>query len=489
MDQTRKTRTVNDLRDWLVGSAAIGELSTVKGADWDQEIGCISALCSQQSHPPAVLFDDIKGYPSGYRVLTGALGTPGRVALALELPANYTAHELIDTLKAAIPKWYATMDQFAPEVVSSGAVAENVHEGQDINLFEFPVPKWHPRDGGRAIGTGDAVITRDPENGDVNLGSYRSMVGNEKEAMVYISPNKHGRFHYEAYHAKNQDCPVAISVGHDPLIFMTASINFPAGSEYKMAGAMRGRPVKVIIDERTGLPIPADAEIVIIGHLKPGLKKEEGAFGEWTGYYASHEKMAPAFGVERIYHRNNPVILGAPPHRGSSDSGLFSQAMGSALLESDAARQGLPGVKRIWLHPTVNTLLIIASIKQMYAGHDKDVGMFIHSRRVRAPLGRYVVIVDEDIDPTNMEEVIWAICTRCDPAQHIDVIHRARSNMNDPIIPLGSVKNHAYYTGRAIISAVKPYEWKDTFFNDIRLDPEVVARVKNKWGEQLRLKG
>lgn len=478
---------ITDLRDWLSAVEEMGELTVIEGADWDAEIGCAAALNAQKDDSSALIFDSIKDYPKGYRILLSSITKPSRIALSLGISTDCSVNQLSDVLREGLHEWQETWPHYAPEVVESGSVLENIRSGNDINLFEFPAPKWRQRDGGRYIGTGCSIITQDPDTGEVNLGTYRTMIKDERTATFHISPNKHGRYHYEKYHARGESCPVAISLGHNPLIFMVSCINVPQGSEYHFAGAIRKKPIRVIKDEITGLPIPADAEIIIVGWSPPNKMKSEGPFGEWQGYYAMHEKAAPVIEVERIYHRNSPIILGMPNHIGRGDASYWSALMGSSIVHNDAVRVGLPGIKRIWFHVGMEQMFIVVSIKQMYAGHDKDVAMFISSKRTATSLARYVIVVDDDIDPSNINEVIWAMCTRCDPDKHIDIIRRTRTAAHDPIIQPGTVKGTGFLGSRAIISACKPFEWKEDFPEDIKIEPQLEQKVKQKWGKLMKL--
>ncbi len=472
--------TINDLRDWLEAVDRMGELKTIQGADWDVEIGCISELNRDRKEGPALLFDDIRGYPRGFRVLTGSITIPSRVALTLNLPPSYSVAELLEALQEKLPEWGAAREKFPPEVVETGPILENIHSGEDIDLFQFPVPKWNEHDGGRYIGTGAAVITQDPETGEVNLGTYRIMVHDKKTTGLCVIPGQHGRFHYEKYHARGEPCPVAVSLGHHPLIFGVACRELPPGSEYQYIGAIREKPIKVITEEITGLPIPADSEIVIAGWCPPNKTRDEAPFGEFTGYYGSGAPR-PIIEVERIYHRNDPIILGSPPGR-ISDSGYYTVLMGSAILYNEFRKSGIPGIKRVWLHEVCKQMLITVSLKQMYPGHVKEAALFVSQSRIGANLGRYVIVVDEDIDPTNIQDVLWALCTRSDPEKDIDIIRRARGNPLDPIIRK-PVK--AFFNSRAIIDACKPYEWIDEFPQEVKSSPELVAKVKAKWGSLL----
>jgi UbiD family decarboxylase len=468
---------MHDLRDWLAKLESMDEVKTIKGLHWDLEIGATIDPSVLGDDPHAFLFDDIVDYPGGYRILSGSIKTPRRTALCLGMPLSDSISELIQVAREKIPQWEARLPESDPQVVQTGPVLENIDSGKDVNLFKFPVPKWHELDGGRYIGTADAIITRDPDTGEVNLGTYRIMVHDDKTAALYISPGKHSRIHYEKYHARGEACPVAISVGHHPLIFAIASSRV-SGDEYNHIGAISGDPVSIIKEELTGLPIPADAEIVLVGWCPPGKTRTEGPFGEWTGYYGSGERPAPILEVERVYYRNNPIILGAPPRRPPTDNSIFQTILGSAMLHDQLEKAGVPDVRGFWVSHLAGSQLIVVSIKQRYAGHARQAAFAAsQGSRTAAYFGRYVIVVDEDIDPTNIEEVLWALCTRSDPEKDIDIIRRAWSTPLDPTI---RKPTKAFMNSRGIIDACRPYEWIDEFPAVVEVSPELRAKMRRK---------
>src|SRR5207245_6676945 len=285
-----------DLRSWIDEVEKLGELTRIKGADWDVEIGAITELGHHRGEKSkAILFDQIKGYPEGYRVLSNTLNTVKRIATTLHMDTNYTRLELGKDIKRHISE----VNYIKPEVVKDGPVMENVFEGKDIDLWKFPTPKWHELDGGRYIGTGSIDITVEPDEGWVNLGTYRVMIQDRDTLCFYISPGKQGRIMREKYFAKGQTCKVAVSFGQDPLLFLAGGMEVPYGvSEYEWVGGLQGHPVQVIEGEHTGLPIPAHAEIVVECDAEPGQLKDEGPFGEWTGYYASSMRAEPTMKVK-----------------------------------------------------------------------------------------------------------------------------------------------------------------------------------------------
>src|SRR5512139_14808 len=271
-----------DLRDWLDKVKAMGELKTItEEVDWDEELAAITYMVAKEKGGPALLFENVKGSPKGFRTLSNILGSSNRrIALTLGLPVDLTTIELIRRTKDS----YNT--RIPPQVVDKkeAPVNENVVTGKDINLFLFPAAKMWPLDGGRYIGTADVVITKDPETGYLNLGTYRQMVLSENQVGFYVSPGKDALLHREKWWKMGKPCEVAAAYGVDPLLFMLGSMGFPKNvSEYEYAGGIKGKPVRVVKGEVTDLLIPADAEIVVEGFSYPDQFKDEGPFGEFTG--------------------------------------------------------------------------------------------------------------------------------------------------------------------------------------------------------------
>ena len=202
----------DDLRDWLAAVEAKGDLKTVTGANWHTDIGQVVEVMCHDEGTPSVLFDEVEGCPPGFRILINWF-TGTRKNLTLGFPENFNKLEL--------SRGYSThtknMKPVPHEIVDDGPVFENVLEGDDIDVTRFPAPLWNPDDGGRYIGTGCFNITRDPDTGWINCGTYRVMIHDEKRVGLYISPGKHGRIHRDKYMAKGEPMPVCIVVGTDLL--------------------------------------------------------------------------------------------------------------------------------------------------------------------------------------------------------------------------------------------------------------------------------
>jgi 4-hydroxy-3-polyprenylbenzoate decarboxylase len=231
----------------------------------------------------------------------------------------------VEALKVKAGEWAEQAGAFPCQEVASGPITENVEIGDAVDLDKFPVPLWHELDGGPYIGTGVGVITRDPDTGWVNMGTYRVQRHDRNRVGFYISPGKHSRIHRDTYFARGEPCPVVMVFGADPLNYILAASEIPQGiNELNYMGAVRGKPVPVIKGRVTGLPIPANAEIVVEGIANPTDVMLEGPFGEWTGTYASKGREEPFIKVETLYYRNNPILLGSPPSKGlASDQGFW----------------------------------------------------------------------------------------------------------------------------------------------------------------------
>ena len=357
---------VNDLRDWIARIDALGQVRRVNGAECDEEIGAITDLYMERVGRPALLFDEIPGYPPGFRVLANVTTSPQRVAVTLGIPRDLSLAGMVQHCR----RFHGALPGIKPRVADSGPLQENVATGADIDMLRFPTPKWHEDDGGRYLGTGCAVVMQDPDSDWINVGCYRVMVHDRNTLGIMITAGKQGRLIMEKYWRRNEACPVAVSFGHDPLIYLMAGLHAGAGvCEYDVAGGIRGEPVDVIRGEVTNLPLPATAEIAIEGHIPPGRYEPEGPFGEWTGYYAGGREKQPVIEVASLMYRNDPIILGTVPRKPPSDDTYISSFLSSSAIWEQMEAAGVPGIKGVWNHEgSGSQMFITVAIEQMYAG-------------------------------------------------------------------------------------------------------------------------
>ncbi len=469
-----------DLREWIAQIERLGELQHVSGAHWDLEIGTISEINYRRKPPAALLFDDIVGYPKGYRVLTGALSNARRMGVTLGLGADLDNAHLVQALRGKPLQWEAAAPQFRPEVVTKGPVLENVVKAGDVDLSRFPAPRWHEHDGGRYIGTGVAVVTSDADTGRINVGAYRMMLTEDgRSASINAEAGKQGRAQYDRWFEKHGKAPVLASFGHHPLLLMVAGTEVPNTiDEYAYAGAMIGQKLQVIKGEVTGLPMPAAAEIVVEGWIRPDRVVREGPFGEWTGYYSASLRPVPTMDIERVYFRNNPIILGTPPGKPPNDYSYMRALLKSAMIQDELVKIGVRDVKGVWAHEVAGgRLLVVVAIRQRFCGHSRQAGYIAAQCPAAAYMNRFVIVVDDDIDPMNLEEVIWAMSTRCDPAEDIEILRKSWGSKVDPMLDDPT----APYMTRAVIDACRPFEKLATFPQVAESTPAQMRETVAKW--------
>jgi 4-hydroxy-3-polyprenylbenzoate decarboxylase len=471
-----------DLREWIARIEQLGELQHVSGAHWDLEIGTISEINYRRKPPAALLFDDIVGYPKGYRVLTGAVSNARRMAVTLGLGADLDNAHLVQALRGKPLQWEAAAPQFRPDVVTKGPILENVVTAGDVDLSRFPAPRWHEHDGGRYIGTGVAVVTSDADTGRVNVGAYRMMLQEDgRSASINAEAGKQGRAQYDRWFEKHGKAPVLASFGHHPLLLMVAGTEVPNTiDEFAYAGAMIGQKLQVIKGEVTGLPMPAAAEIVVEGWIRPDRVVREGPFGEWTGYYSASLRPVPTMDIERVYFRNNPIILGTPPGKPPNDYSYMRALLKSAMIQDELVKIGVRDVKGVWAHEVAGgRLLVVVAIRQRFCGHSRQAGYIAAQCPAAAYMNRFVIVVDDDIDPMNLEEVIWAMSTRCDPAEDIEILRKSWGSKVDPMLDDPT----APYMTRAVIDACRPFEKLATFPQVAESTPAQMRETVAKWKE------
>ncbi len=468
-----------DLRPWLDQIEKLGELRHVRGADWNLELGAISEMNVKKELPPALLFDEIKGYPKGFRVLTCSTSSPARLSSILRLPVVKAHRALVEALRGKPAQWKAAAEKFPASVVASGPALEHVQKQVDID--KFPSPLWHEMDGGRYIGTGCSVVTRDLDTDWINVGTYRVQALDKNHVALDMVPGKHGRIHYEKYKAAGKPFPVVIVLGADPLGYLISGIEVPFGMcEYNYIGAILGAPVAVIEGQLTGLPFPAASEIVLEGFIAPNDERTEGPFGEFHGYYPGKAGKAPVVTVERVYHRADPIMIGSPPAKPPNDYSYSKAVMRSALLHDALVAAGVSEVHAVWAHEIGGARMFnVVSIKQRYAGHSRQAGHILSQCGVGAYMSRYSVVVDEDIDPSNLQEVMWAVATRSDPAIDIDIIQRGMGSKNDPMFV--AYPYDAPFSSKAIIDACRPWDHIDEFPPVAEASRELQDKIRAKW--------
>ena len=468
-----------DLRQWIDELDAAGQLQKVTGAEREEEIGAIVDIHMRKMTNPAVLFDGIPGYDKNYRVLANILTSVPRINIALGLPIDTTEIELVrywrDYMKDA--------PSHPPVEVNGGPLLENVSEGADVDITTIPTPRWHEHDGGYFIGTACMVVMKDPDTGWINYGAYRIQAHDKKIASVMTSKGKHGNLIMRKYHERGEPCPIAVVAGMHPALFMIAGLEMPYGkNEYDCAGGLLGEGVEIINMPKTGLPVPANAEIAFEGYVHPDDLIDEGPLGEWTGYYAGGANKEPVIRIETFMHRDDPILMGAIPAVPPNDDTFYRGTYRCGAVWNQLEPVGIPEIKGVWAHEAGGSRMwLTVSIKQMYGGHSKQAGLIASQCHAGAYANRWVVVVDDDIDPANMNDVIWAMCTRCDPRDGVDVLNGCWSTHLDPM----AYSYEDPRNSRVVVDACKPFRRRDTFPIVARSSAELDERIRKKWGHVL----
>ncbi len=481
---------ISDLRDWLERVEAMGDLRRItQEVDPVEEMSAITYMVGKRIGSPALLFENIKGHPGRWRSLFNLLGSSNRrIALTMGMEPNRPPMELIQEARVRIAR------RLPPVEIDqrSAPVNELVLRGGDIDLTKLPAPKHWPLDGGgqpgedigRYIGTADAVFTRDPDTGIINIGTYRMMIQGKDEVGLYLSPGKHARLDITRAWERGEGIDVAACWGVDPLFMIVGAMGFPKNvSEYEFAGGIRNQPIEVIRGETTDLLIPARAEIVMEGRIEYKATRREGPFGEFTGYYGRPEGTCPLVTVKALHMRADPIFTNALMSDWPSceQNGFFAIAR-SARIWDDLDKLGVPGIKGVYIHPAAagGFGAVIVSLEQRYAGHAAQVAALAAQVPGGAYYTKWVITVDEDVDPSDWDQVFWAMTTRCDPETDIDILRQTWSTWLDPT---KNPPEERPWGSKALINACRQYKYLPIFSQRTVLTRSMYQHVSDRWSE------
>ena len=483
----------NDLREWIHDLEKRNDLKRIQaGVDWDEEIGGITREISSQ-FGPALLFENITDHKSTLcrRLFTNGTGTRERVCRFLGVSEETSYRDLVPIFKERFSH------PVKPETVSSGPVKQNVVRGDAVDLFQFPVPKWNPHDGGRYILTSASIVTRDPDTGILNVGTYRGMIATKNTIGVLLAMTQGWGKHFSKYRSRGQAMPVAVVIGWDQTLFLAAStpVNYP---EYEMAGSLRGAPVTLVKCETSDLLVPASAEIVLEGSVSsdPKTYELEGPFSEYPGYYAGRQTPKHAIRVECITHRNDPIfhgcLTGASPGR-TNEGTTWTPATFSAMAWLYLEQAGVPNVLGVWRGKWPELMRV--QIRKSHRGHAQQVAAALWGCHLGNYAAKHVIVVDDDIDIHDWEAIEWALCYRLNAGLgDITMFPGTSGSMLDPSVPLeerDSVKfGHGKWT-RVLFDATINWELEpQEQYNGNRypplgtaISPQINDTIKKRWKE------
>ncbi|WP_415280672.1 menaquinone biosynthesis decarboxylase [Candidatus Nitrososphaera sp. FF02] len=430
------------LGEYVASLERAGELVRVKGrVSSDLEIAEIMRRMMYKGEQPAVLFENVEG--SDMQVLGNAFGTVKRLQLALD-SQDFTdiGQRIVDLTRMKMPSGMlnklkmlpklSEIGEYGPKYEDRGPVTEIV-ETEKASLNSLPVLKSFAGDAGRFITFG-MTVTKHPETEIRNLGVYRIQIIDDRHAIMHWQTHKRGAQHYKMMKEQGKKIEVAIVIGADPATVFSAVAPVPEGMDkYLFSGITRKKGVKLVKCRTVDLEVPANAEIVLEGHVDPNDMRMEGPFGDHTGYYTPTEPF-PTFTLTGIMRRKNPIYL---------TTVVGKPVLEDAYIGKVIERSFLPLIQMF--HPEVVDFsmpgagwfqgLAIISIKKTYPGQAKKVMMGLWGMG-QLSLTKTFVVVDSDVNVHDMNDVIWAVTTRADAARDTIIIENAPTDTLDPASPL-----------------------------------------------------
>jgi UbiD family decarboxylase len=441
-----------NLREWIAKIEGMGQLKHIKAeVDWNLELSAITRRIVNQEGP-ALLFENIKGYSDARcrRVFTNGLGSRERVAAAVNLPRETSYRDIVKVIKERLAK------QVSPIIVATGPVKQNIVRGSEVNLYDFPVPKYNHLDHGRYINTKAGTVTMDPVTKIMNIGMYRGVIGdNEKSIAVLMQRTRHWGRHFTQYERLGQEMPVAVFYGWDPVHIMCAAspLVHPGHSEYEFMGALREEPVELVKCETSDLYVPASAEIVIEGFMSPDPKtfQLEGPFGEYTGFHGGERSPKPVIRVECITHRDDPIYRAFPEGNTPGQAAelqYWAPPMSSAVIWSNLEKAGVPNVTGVWGARITSLMNLRIQIDKLYRGHAKQVAAALWGLGAQNK-GKNLIVVDKDIDIFDDEAIEWAMAWRTNAEMgDIQFFRGTIGESLDPSVPLDQRDPMKYGAGK-----------------------------------------
>ena len=379
-------------------------------------------------------------------------------------------------------------------IVDRGPVKENILRGADVDLLQLPAPLWHKMDGGRYLGTFDGVVTKDADSDWINVGLYRRMLQDKNHTGMSIAVGQHIWLHWRSYKRKGETkLPVAVAIGWDPVLPAVACAPSPIGvCEYDIMGGLRERPVELVRCETIpDLYVPATAEIVLEGYVSLDFStfRDEGPFGEYTGYYTSERFKRPVFTVECISFRNNPIFQGALTGVPITEDHRMSSVNHSAAVW-DLLEERMMGVTGVNVDPSTGWANVFVQIDNSYYGQVPQVAANIWSSGLSTMIGKNVFVFDTDVDVYDLGKVMWAFAYRVYPPRDIIQYPGWISNLDPTVHPSERTMPAINKGIRLLIDATKPIDnpksdkWFGQRFAPLAYpDEETMEKVRRKWVE------
>jgi 4-hydroxy-3-polyprenylbenzoate decarboxylase len=487
--------TYGNLRDFIEALEARGDLVRItKPISTNLEMTEIGTRVLNEGGP-ALLFENVvneKGEKSSMPVLTNLFGTVERVAMAMntdkagltkvgETLAFLRQPEPPSSLKEAAKLIPLAKDVLSmkPKTVKKAPVHEVVLTGDDIDLDKLPIQTCWPGEPAPLI-TWPLVVTKGPsaeKQDDFNLGIYRMQkLGKNKTLMRWLKHRGGAQHHARWKKEHSEPLPVAVVIGADPATIVAAVTPVPETlSEYQFSGLLRGKKLNLVDCKTIPLKVPAEAEIVLEGHVSLDEYADEGPYGDHTGYYNSVEQF-PTFTITAITMRKDPIYLSTYTGRPPDEPSVLGEALNDVFVP--LLRQQFPEVVDFWLPPEGCSYRIgVVSIKKGYAGHAKRIMMGIWSYLRQFMYTKFVIVVDDDIDVRNWSDVMWAISTRMDPVRDLTMIENTPIDYLDFASPVSGLGGKLGLDATNKMHGETTREWGEK----INMESDVVKKIDEMW--------
>lgn len=486
-------KRLKDLRAYLAALQEIGELQSIdKEVDWNLEIGAIIRR-SYDLRAPAPLFNTITGYPSGFRVLGAPAGVsrqPGlelsRIALALGLDARASGQEIVEALADMNAK-----KPLPPREVATAPCKENILTGDAVDLLRLPTPLIHGGDGGRYLDTYGITIAQTPDRRWTNWSITRKMIVDKNRLTGLVVPNQHWGMIDSEWKQLGKPTPFAVALGVEPFIPFVGGMPLPPNvNESDYVGAYFGEPTEVVRCETVDLLVPASAEIVIEGFVSRNETTMEGPMGEYAGYEGHEGSYKPVFNITAMTYRNNPILpvvtAGEPVEEDHTVMGIPH----AAQVLYDLRRQEIP-VSMCWMTLEAACHFLVITVSQDWRRQTglnsvqlcEKVGQIVFDSKAGFGIPK-IILLEDDVDPTNTNEVVWAFATRSHPGREV-IFNNEPSNII--LIFLDSKEKLSYKSTKSVYNCLSHDDWtpetkpRRTSFKEL-WPAEIQQRVLDNWG-------
>jgi len=481
----------NDLRDFIQLLEQRGDLKRIT-----QEIDPnleMTEICDRvlRSGGPALLFENPKG--SNVPVLGNLFGTAERVALGMgeeSVTALRGVGELLAQLKEPEPPkgmkdaWeklpvFKQVLNMAPKIVKKAVCQKNSLSGNDVDLSTLPIQTCWPDDAGPLI-TWGLVVTRGPNKARQNLGIYRQQViGKNRVIMRWLS-HRGGALDFRDWQAEHpgEPFPVAVVLGCDPATILAAVTPIPDTlSEYAFAGLLRGSKTELVKCVDSDLQVPANAEIILEGHIQPDDMADEGPFGDHTGYYNEKDSF-PVFSIDRITHRDDPIYHSTYTGRPPDEPAILGVALNEVFVP--ILMKQFPEIVDFYLPPEgCSYRVACVSMKKQYPGHAKRVMMGIWSFLRQFMYTKFIIVTDDDVNVRDWNDVIWAMSTRMDPSRDTTMIENTPIDYLDFASPVSGLGSKMGLDATNKWPGETDREWGEP----IIMDAQVKSRIDEIWDD------